>query len=421
EFIAETGTPANSNTYGYDALDRLTSAVTPTTSYGYGYDAVGNRTSKTVGAGSDTYAYSPTSNRIASITPSSGPVRSFIFDANGSTTDDANNTYSYDVRGRMVSATSSVGTTTYQVNALGQRVRKTNSSSDTVFTYDSRGHLIAESTAVGALIREYVWLGDMPLAISNASGTYFVHVDHLNTPRLVADATGTTVWRLDQAEPFGNNPADEDPSGLGAFELPLRLPGQYLDKETNLHYNYFRDYDASIGRYGESDRIDLRGGLNTYAYVGGNPLSWRDTFGLRIDWGDFVLNNPLVRSNFEALNTAIGAMGIPDDCFVLRVTGGDRYRDPKNPKVIRSATNNQIVKNASQTSPHLIEHGARAVDFTLDNSTDICTCKKPVTNGMVDDALRSTDFAPANTARDYPDNPHTHIALPPLQRFMYRP
>jgi hypothetical protein len=42
------------------------------------------------------------------------------------------------------------------------------------------------------------------------------------------------VWRWDQQEPFGNNVADENPNGLGAFDLPLRLPGQYFDKETNL-------------------------------------------------------------------------------------------------------------------------------------------------------------------------------------------
>jgi RHS repeat-associated protein len=106
------------------------------------------------------------------------------------------------------------------------------------------------------------------------------HVDHLNTPRLVADATGTTVWRWDQAEPFGNNPADENPSGLGAFDLPLRLPGQYFDAVTALHYSYFRDYDPSLGRYGESDPIGLNGGLNTYAYVTGSPLSQIDPLGL---------------------------------------------------------------------------------------------------------------------------------------------
>ena len=48
---------------------------------------------------------------------------------------------------------------------------------------------------------------------------------HLNTPRLVADATGMTVWRWDQQEPFGANPANEDPDGNSvAFDLPLRLP-----------------------------------------------------------------------------------------------------------------------------------------------------------------------------------------------------
>ena len=70
-----------------------------------------------------------------------------------------------------------------------------------------------------------------------------------------------TVWKWDQQEPFGNNVADENPSGLGAFDLPLRLPGQYFDKETNLHYNYHRHYDPSLGIYKQSDPIGLHGGL----------------------------------------------------------------------------------------------------------------------------------------------------------------
>jgi RHS repeat-associated protein len=111
---------------------------------------------------------------------------------------------------------------------------------------------------------------------------YYIHVDHLNTPRLVADATGMTVWRWDQQEPFGVNVPDENPSGLGTFDLPLRLPGQYFDKETNLHYNYFRDYDAAIGRYVASDLIGLAGGLNTYQYALGIPLSKTDISGLAV-------------------------------------------------------------------------------------------------------------------------------------------
>jgi RHS repeat-associated protein len=65
--------------------------------------------------------------------------------------------------------------------------------------------------------------------------------------------------------------------GEGSIEL---LPGQYFDKETGLHYNYFRDYDPSTGRYPQSDPIGLDGGVNTYAYVGSNPLTYVDQLGL---------------------------------------------------------------------------------------------------------------------------------------------
>jgi YD repeat-containing protein len=165
QFISDFANSANANTYDYDSLDRLTQAVTPGTPYAYSYDALGNRMSRTAGSSTDTYAYGSSSNRIASITANGGAVRSFVFDANGSTTADGNNTYAYDTRGRMVQATSSLGATAYQVNALGQRVRKTNSLGDTIFHYDTRGRLIAETDPAGALKRELIYLGDIPVAV----------------------------------------------------------------------------------------------------------------------------------------------------------------------------------------------------------------------------------------------------------------
>src|SRR5262249_32805683 len=155
------------------------------TPYTYTYDAAGNRTSRTIGTNTETNTYSLTSNRLSSITPSSGPIRVLNFDANGATLADGNNTYVYDVRGRMESATSTLGTMTYQVNAFGQRVRKSGGAVDVVFTYDSKGHLLAEHTGAGALVREYVWLGDTPLAAIDSSGTYFVHSDHQSSPRAI--------------------------------------------------------------------------------------------------------------------------------------------------------------------------------------------------------------------------------------------
>ncbi len=113
-----------------------------------------------------------------------------------------------------------------------------------------------------------------------AAGVYYIYADHLNTPRVITDATNKIVWRWDSG-PFGADAANEDPDGDGQkFRYNLRFPGQYYDRETGLHYNYFRDYDPSTGRYVEADPIGLEGGLNLYGYANQNPLSFTDPLGL---------------------------------------------------------------------------------------------------------------------------------------------
>ncbi len=90
----------------------------------------------------------------------------------------------------------------------------------------------------------------------------------------MTDAGGQLLWWRDQT-PFGQTVAE------GGFSAsPLRFPGQYADAESGLAYNYFRDYDPALGRYIQSDPIGLGGGLNTYGYVGGNPLRYADPLGL---------------------------------------------------------------------------------------------------------------------------------------------
>ncbi|MDD2776897.1 MAG: hypothetical protein PHU06_13155 [Gallionella sp.] len=109
---------------------------------------------------------------------------------------------------------------------------------------------------------------------------YFIHSDHLDSPRSITNTAGKEVWRWDNTDPFGNNIANENPANQGTFTFNLRFPGQYFDRETGLHYNVNRDYNPAIGRYVESDPIGLRGGINTFGYVGGNPLSRIDLLGL---------------------------------------------------------------------------------------------------------------------------------------------
>jgi YD repeat-containing protein len=165
ESIVDLTTPQYSNSYGYDELDRLTRALGAAADFAYTYDPVGNRTSKSAGSQTDIYTYSAASNRLSAIAPAAAPPRSFVYDANGSTTAEGSNSYTYDVRGRMVSALGPVGTVDFQVNALGQRVRKTSALGDTVFHYDTRGRLIAETDPAGALKREIFYLGDIPVAV----------------------------------------------------------------------------------------------------------------------------------------------------------------------------------------------------------------------------------------------------------------
>jgi RHS repeat-associated protein len=96
-----------------------------------------------------------------------------------------------------------------------------------------------------------------------ATDVAYVHSDHLGTPQAMTNANAQVLWWRDQT-PFGQTVAE------GGFSVsPLRFPGQYADTESVLAYNYFRDYDPVLGRYIQSDPIGLRGGLNTYGYVGG--------------------------------------------------------------------------------------------------------------------------------------------------------
>ncbi len=182
------------------------------------------------------------------------------------------------------------GTTqaTFAYDAYERRIVKTNSITGAVthYIYDANGQLMAEMDgSTGNPIREYIWLGSLPigyidrLGTSGASRLFFIHADHLGRPQKITDSTRAVVWDGVFA-PFG-----EINSITGSIVNVLMFPGQIYDPETGLTQNWYRDYDSNIGRYLEADPIGLDGGINTYAYVGGNPLSKTDREGLRVGIG----------------------------------------------------------------------------------------------------------------------------------------
>jgi RHS repeat-associated protein len=281
--IADSGLSSNTLTFGYDLLDRLKSGTSSALNHGYTYDANGNRLTET-----GTLAYTEnirtTDNQITST--SGGLVRTYGYDNAGDTTSYTGATFTFNDRGRLSTAVTSGGTTTYLYNALGQLIEKSGNGGTTLLVYDEAGHLLGEYSSTGALIEETIWMADLPVATLRPNGSsisiYYVHADHLGTPRKITNPSGNTVvWRWDP-DTFGT----AAPS-IATISYNLRFPGQYYMAETGLMYNYFRDYDPQTGRYIESDPIGLESGINTYAYVEDNPLWFGDRSGLTI--ADIIL------------------------------------------------------------------------------------------------------------------------------------
>ncbi|MCB1595649.1 MAG: RHS repeat-associated core domain-containing protein [Xanthomonadales bacterium] len=214
-----------------------------------------------------------------------------MYDDAGNLQDDGSISSTYSGRNRLVSTQGALAPTLYQYNAFGERVYKQGQTT-TLFAYDEQGHLLGEYDSVGNLIAETIWLDDTPIATIRpdteshnglTAGNvkiFFIHPDHLDTPRTIVDTSNQAIWQW-HSDPFGTTPANEDPDNDGNnFVSNLRFPGQYFDIETNTHYNYFRDYEPQTGRYVQSDPIGLKGGINTYSYVGNDSLSYTDEYGL---------------------------------------------------------------------------------------------------------------------------------------------
>jgi RHS repeat-associated protein len=257
-------------------------------------------------------------------------VRTISYTADGNTLQDNFGTgavfsYAYSNDNRLVQASlSGVTQASYTLNYLGQRVIKSAVTSGTTdFHYDRFGHLIAESDGSGNVLREYVFLGDTPVAfVTPTGGIDIIHTDHLGTPQKMTDATQAVVWDGGASDPFMMSALPPTPA------MGLRFPGQYFDGETSLQYNYFRDYDPSLGRYTESDPIGIDGGVNTFAYVGADPIRYLDSLGLQEEDLPAPDLDREIERNREALEPPPAPESKPPSCTIENPTGGPQFANP---------------------------------------------------------------------------------------------
>ena len=219
--------------------------------------------------------------------------------------------YTYDAHGRTHSKQTASGTQYYHYDAEHRltevRIEKQNRTERYGYVYDALGRRIEKHQIDRAgkacnrtrflwdglrMIQEtrtdrsksvYIYTdesGYEPLArVETTTGTeqkvLYYHTDVNGAPEELTDEDGHIVWACSY-QLWGKPIQEIEHSQI---QQNLRYQGQYLDRETGLHYNTFRYYDPDIGRFTQPDPIGLLGGFNLYQYAP-NSLMWIDPWGL---------------------------------------------------------------------------------------------------------------------------------------------
>jgi RHS repeat-associated protein len=282
--VDRTGALSQTQTYTYDANDRLLStcfqtSCSPTSSslLRWTYDKVGNRLTEQRGSSTTSYTYNDADQLL-----SAGSSTTFAYDQNGNQTRKGSRTFTYDLADRMRTTTSGSTTTTYTYDGDGNRVRAstgTSSSSITNFVWDI-GHglpqLALERNGSGSLQRRYTYGLDR-ISMTAGSSTYYFHHDALGSVTNITSSTGSTRWTASY-EPFGSIRTENSNSAPTNF---LKFTGEYHDP-TGLYHLRARQLDPTIGRFLGVDPAEpaLTSPLeSSYAYVGNRPTRLVDPTG----------------------------------------------------------------------------------------------------------------------------------------------
>lgn len=213
-------------------------------------------------------------------------------------------TFGYDGEHRLIEVTTAragvAQSVHFDYDALGRRIRKHDAFGTTHFLWDGL-RLLQEQR--GAAIATYLYEPDSykPLARIDSqrdaaagdeagASVYYFQNDASGLPEELTAPSGDIAW-VAEYKTWGNTVREQWSVAevAGAVQpLPqnLRFQGQYLDRDTGLHYNTFRFYDPDIGRFISPDPIGLLGGDNVFMYAP-NPKRWMDPWGLTYGAVDF--------------------------------------------------------------------------------------------------------------------------------------
>jgi RHS repeat-associated protein len=285
--------PLDSASWEHDTCDRLVNSAREGRRREYRYDR-GGRLIEVRGpddALSERFELDPIGNRVRSAgepcdyDPMNRLLRQghreFVYDGLGNQTGDRGGAdaavYSYNGRGQLAGVRTRGRVIEYAYDPLGRRIRKRVDGVTTRYEWAGT-QLLAEIMEQDgrAVRRDYLVCPEFlsPLAFREGSAIFSVHCGRLQEPLSVTDQAGQVVWKADYLA-FGRARILVE-----RVRQPWRLPGQYHDDETGLHYSLARYYDPDLGRYLAMDPIRTPGaGLNYYTYCDGDPINRVDPTG----------------------------------------------------------------------------------------------------------------------------------------------